>query len=154
MRFDIARFFVFLVILYGILYILPLDPFQDLMASLSGYGLYFLGVNAQVVGSSIFTTYGEFTITKDCLGVISLATLISLLFSTRGIRTRYGILFSALGALLFFIWNAVRIVISVGLGKSNFEVWHFTLWVVSIALIVGVYYLAIKMSEHSSISRA
>ncbi len=154
MRFDIARFFVFLVILYGIFHFFPLESFQDLMASLSGYGLYFLGVGARVVGNSIFTTYGEFTITKDCLGVISLATLISLLFSTKGIRTRYKVVFSALGAILFFVWNAVRIVISVGFGKSNFEVWHFTLWAVSIALIVGVYYLAVKMSEHSSVSRA
>ncbi len=154
MRFDIARFFVFLIILYGIFYVLPLDPFQGLMASLSGYGLSFLGVDARVVDNSIFTAYGEFTITKDCLGVISLATLISLLFSTRGIRTRYGVLFSALGAVLFFVWNAVRIVISVGFGKSNFEVWHFTLWVVSILLIIGVYYLAIKASEVERVRRA
>ncbi len=148
-RFNFLRFVVGFILLYAIFLILPMMPLQTIMASAVGMTLKLVGITSIVNGPGISTSFGEFYVVKDCLGISSIAIFVSLMFATSGLPNKDKLKTSLLSLIVFPIWNYLRIVISLALGKTNFQVFHFALWSVSIVTIMVLYYFSLRASANN-----
>ncbi|GEM_PF-6908938 len=143
---DFKRFVVLTLLFFIILRILPLYPLQLAVAGLAYNLVLAIGVDAELNGDSIITS-NQFYVSPDCTGIISIAIVLALLLSTI-LRLQTRVLFSLLACIIFPIWNAVRIAVSIAVSK-NFELVHFSLWIVSFVFILGIYLLAIWYDDRT-----
>ncbi len=143
-------FFGVLIISYFFLLVIPLDPFRIAMAGTSSYFLNSMGFDATSHGSIVETEFGQFNVSNDCLGVVSIATILALLLAT-SLKNKTRVLFMLLSLIIFPLWNLARIVISIYLGRNNFELFHFSLWVVSTFIILGVYLASIRFDRSRTV---
>ncbi len=149
---DWKVFVVSFVVMYGVLWFSPLGLFRNAMASTAGTFLSNMGLSVVVSANHIGSKFGEFSVSNDCLGISSISILTSLLLATRGIPRNQKIIWSIVGLVVFPIWNMLRIVLSLFLGRENFGVYHFTLWIVSVVFILALYLAAVKTSFKKALS--
>ena len=148
MKLDYRTFTISLISLYLLTWIVPINWLQQLVFGLAYSGLVNLGMSVSYTSPlTLSTGFGQFYVGRECTGVLSIALLWSLLIATKGLKNKSKLLFGFLGFVILPIWNGIRVLLSIYLGGPNFETFHFTLWMVSLGLILAVYLLAVMFSK-------
>ncbi|MBI5035909.1 exosortase/archaeosortase family protein [Candidatus Micrarchaeota archaeon] len=141
------HFFILFALLFGIpyyllLYVLPLKPLLEAIASFLAFALNATGFTSTATGTLLASNDQLFEIVPSCSGFVMIILMFALLYST---PVKKPLRFLALYAPVLFLFNIYRLYAAIALGSTWPELAepvHFYYWFIDAFLVLFLWFLA------------
>jgi len=143
----LVKFFLIYAVLQYIILNAPLGLLENWIASIQAA---LLGLKAE--GNIVLFNVSRFEIAANCTGLMSIAVLAAIVFSLRKPEMKKKIALLALGFLVLFPLNLLRVylvlLVAISLGPGSAEALHVATWfAMSAAILFLWYYLTKRLAK-------